>query len=145
MSQVTKQIAADAKVRVRMEKLLQWATDQLNECEYEQGIDWLDRTFGKADGPDGVNVLRRKLEGAKGFWAWWKNQWALLDAQLNPNLRAAQVGGEWLLGYHAPNVGPTYFRTLGLWQDFYQGRHIQTMQALRPDDDTLRRILKATE
>ena len=128
-----------------MEKLLQWDAGQLSQCQYEQGIDWLDRAFGKADGPDGVAVLRRKLEAAKGFWAWWKNQWASLDAMLSPNLRAALVGDEWLLGYHAPNVGPTYFRTLWLWQEFYQGRHIQFMQCLRPDDDTLRRILAATE
>ncbi len=142
MSQIKEQIAADELVRQRMQKLLRWDEFQLNQCEYEQGVAWLDATFGRADGQDFATV-RQRLEAAKGFWAWWKNQWRRLDALLSPNLRAAQVGDSWLLGYYAPGIGPTFFARLEPWQAFYQDRHRQDMKPLRPDDEVLRRILKA--
>jgi hypothetical protein len=148
MNQIKEQIATDEKVRRRMEKLLRWNTGQLNECEYQHGIAWLDRVFGQAwpttspaSGED-FQTVRRKLEGAKGFWAWWKNQWANLDAQMSPNLRVALVGEEWMLGYYAPNVGPTFY-TPDTWNAYYERRHAEYMALLRPDDDTLRRILLA--
>ncbi|MDJ0363595.1 hypothetical protein QMK33_00405 [Hymenobacter sp. H14-R3] len=142
MSQITQQKATDTQVRRRMEKLLRWDAGRLNECEYEQGIQWLDTVFGQVDGPQGLNVVRRKLEGTVGFWAWWKNQWANLDAQLSPNLKVALIGDEWKLGYYAPNIGATYY-TPDTWNAYYQRRHAEYMAALRPDDDTLRHILKA--
>jgi hypothetical protein len=142
MNQVAQQKAADAKVRSRITTLLGWTEAELFQCEYSQGIVWLDAVFGQADGPDGVNVVRRKLEAAVGFWAWWKNQWANLDSQMEPNLKVVAVADEKMLGYYAPNIGPTYY-TRDTWRAFYQRRHQETMSYLRPDDETLGRILRA--
>jgi hypothetical protein len=145
MNLIQEQKATDEKVRRRMEKLLRWDAGQLNKCEYEHGIAWLDRVFGQvctAGLAQEFPTVRRKLEGAKGFWSWWKNQWANLDAQMAPNLKVALVGETWLLGYTAPNSTVTFFNP-DTWNAYYERRHAEYMAYLRPDDDTLRRILLA--
>lgn len=142
MSQVATQIESDAKVRTRMENLLGWDEAELNTCEFEAGLDWLVAMFGQADGPARIDSLRQKLASSPGFWTWWKNQWRRMDALLSPNLRPQLMDEEWMLGYRNEFAQVTYY-SLRAWRMYYVRRHADEMARLRPDDDTMRRILKA--
>jgi hypothetical protein len=62
-------------IKRRICRLLGLTEEQYAEHQYYTGLNYL-RLYIRHD-----DVVRRELEGHKLFWAWWRNQWAMRDAQ----------------------------------------------------------------
>ena len=57
-------------------QLLHWTEDQMNTAIYEQALKWLNDVVN--DDHLGIDALVR----CDHFWAWWKNQWFIIDRKL---------------------------------------------------------------
>lgn len=77
-----------AQIKQQVCQLLQCTAEQYAVFQYETGLAYLQLYL------HGYQPVQYELEASKIFWNWWKNQWAMRDAQF---LQADHRGNHWAI------------------------------------------------
>ncbi len=149
MSAATTAIRAnDARIQMRLLKLLAQDADWLFSERLEMGIRWLDSHYGSTlEVADGLPTIRARVGGSAHFWGWWNNHWGARDQQLEGRLKTEQLTtGEWALAlWERPedDLASKVFFLSDELRAWYLARHQVLAWRLDFDADLLRRIVRA--